>query len=199
MASLVAPLSNNGPSTVHGPISPAWPKGFLISAGRVISAFLGGTSSTSVSESVEVFGTASDWTSTGWPEVGAITSGATDAVAGMVRIPSTTEAVRYLHDASGLTWEQLSILLGVSRRAVHMWAAGGAMSSGHETTLRRITALIDQLPAATPSERRAAILLPRRGGLSLYDQLRAERTRGERITAAPFGFEYLIGAPDETA
>src|SRR5262245_36297225 len=40
------------------------------------------------------------------------------------RGPTQRSAVRSLHDSSGLTWEQLARLFGVSRRAVHNWANG---------------------------------------------------------------------------
>jgi hypothetical protein len=198
-SSLVLSLSNDGPGTIYGPIVSDWPKDLLTSAGRVISAFFGGTNNRVALEAAEVVGTFSDWTTAGSLELAAITSLARETVSDAANIPTTAQAVQYLHDTSGLTWEQVSQLLGVSRRAVHMWAAGGAMSSGHEVILRRITAIIEQLQAASPSECRAAILAPRQSGQSIYDRLRSERARGDRITGAPFSFEQLIGEPDETA
>ena len=197
-SSLVVSLSNDGPGAIYGPIVYDWPKNLLTSAGRVINAFFGGTNDGVSLETAEVVGTFSDWTTAGSVELAAITSLAREKILDTASIPTTAQAVQYLHDTSGLTWEQVSQLLGVSRRAVHMWAAGGAMSSGHEVILRRITAIIEQLQAASPSERRASILAPRQSGQSIYDRLRAERARGERIAGAPFSFEQLIGEPDET-
>jgi hypothetical protein len=198
-SSLVVSLSNDGPGAIYGPIASDWPLDLWTSAGRVISAFFGGTNNRVALESAEIVGTVSDWTTTGSLELAAITSSARETARDAARIQTTAQAVQYLHDISGLTWEQVSQLLGVSRRAVHMWAAGGAMSSGHEVILRRITATVEDLQAASPSERRAAILAPRQAGQSIYDRLRAERARGDRVTGAPFSFEQLIGEPDETA
>jgi len=199
VSSLVISLSNDGPGAIYGPIVSDWSKDLLTSAGRAISAFFGGTNNSVAFESAEIVGTVSDWTTAGPVELAAIRSLARETALDAISIPTTAESVQYLHDISGLTWDQVSKLLGVSRRAVHMWAAGGAMSSGHEVILRRITAIMEELQVASPSERRAAILAPRQSGQSIYDRLRAERARGDRITGAPFSFEQLIGEPDETA
>lgn len=203
-AGIIVPLNETGPSVVDSQSSSDLPMGALwIAAGRIISVLFGGTSSTGVPESSEIFSAISGWTTDGWSDSGAITKtpSVITAVARADTISSniltTAQTVRHLHDTSGLTWEQLSKLLGVSRRALHLWASGGTMSAGHEAILRRIVAIIDKLPATNQTQRRAAILAPRGNGRSLYDLLRSERAGAERITGSPFSFEQLIGASDD--
>jgi hypothetical protein len=43
---------------------------------------------------------------------------------------------------SGLTWDQVARLFAVSRRSVHFWASGKAMSAEHEELLHRAVALV---------------------------------------------------------
>src|SRR6266542_2454198 len=54
-----------------------------------------------------------------------------------IKRPSVALSVRHLYEASGLTWEQLARLFGVSRRAVHNWANGGRMTARHVEISRR--------------------------------------------------------------
>lgn len=77
----------------------------------------------------------------------------------------TAAEVRLLRERSGLSWQQVARIFGVSRRAVHMWAAGGRMTDHHAALLGRQLAVVrghDQgdaeatkryLLAAAPGER----------------------------------------------
>ena len=47
-----------------------------------------------------------------------------------------------LRRLSGLTWDQLARLLGVSRRSVHFWASGKPMAQSNEEHLRRLLAVV---------------------------------------------------------
>src|SRR5437773_7099854 len=82
---------------------------------------------------------------------------------------TTAMIVRDLHTKSGLTWEQLGRLLGVSRRAVHLWAAGGRVNSRHLELLTQLRGIIDELPAANASQRRALIFQARQAEPSIFD------------------------------
>ncbi|BCT74179.1 hypothetical protein SCMU_00210 [Sinomonas cyclohexanicum] len=70
---------------------------------------------------------------------------------------------------SGMTVDQLGRLMGVSRRSVHNWLNGGAMSAAHAERLATLTDMVSKLPAETPLQRRAA-LLDSSGGQSLFHQ-----------------------------
>jgi hypothetical protein len=83
-----------------------------------------------------------------------------------------SEVVKWLHRESGLTWEQIAKLFGVSRRTVHLWATGGSMNSRHFTLLNEVTQIIQGLPASTPKERRELLLLRNSRTRSLYDTVR---------------------------
>lgn len=54
------------------------------------------------------------------------------------------ELLSELRSLTSFTWEQTSKLLGVSRRTIHLWAAGGNMSAGNE---ERLASLIQEARA----------------------------------------------------
>jgi DNA-binding transcriptional regulator YiaG len=70
---------------------------------------------------------------------------------------TTAQALSALRRASGLTWEQLGRLFGVSRRAVHFWASGKPMAGTHEEHLRHALALV-LCRAGGPEQVRGALL-----------------------------------------
>lgn len=120
---------------------------------------------------------------------------------------SQAEEVRWLHGVSGLTWEQLGRVFGVSRRAVHLWANGRRMNSTNAELLGQLVAVVRELPGGTADARRAALLAPGKDGSSLVDRLRARnRSDARDVTGTPFRPEELLGVrrdslpdtPDET-
>lgn len=99
---------------------------------------------------------------------------------------STAEAVKFVHDHSGLTWEQLAKAFGVSRRAVHLWAAGKAINARHSELLADLAAVVRRLPGSTAAERRTALLRPSTAGPSIYDQLRMDRANAQVLHESSF-------------
>lgn len=90
-------------------------------------------------------------------------------------IPSTanfSEVVKSLRQESGLTWDQLGRLFGVSRRAMHLWASSGRMNAAHAEALSAILQVVRNLPESGSIDPREALLRPGADGHSLYDQLR---------------------------
>lgn len=80
--------------------------------------------------------------------------------------------VRQLKAESGLTWDQVSRLFGVSRRAVHLWAAGARMNFRHEELLTYLEQVIDTIDTADPASNRATLMSPSTaGGHSLFQRL----------------------------
>jgi DNA-binding transcriptional regulator YiaG len=108
---------------------------------------------------------------------------------------TVTEAdqVRWLHEASGLTWDHLGKVFGVSRRAVHLWANGGRMNSINAQTLADLVAVVRELPARSPSDARAQLLAAGPDGRSKLDTLRARGT-GVDISGTPWSPQQLLDA-----
>ena len=53
-------------------------------------------------------------------------------------VATPSELLAQTREASGLTWDQLARYFGVSRRSVHLWAAGGRMSAANEELLAHL-------------------------------------------------------------
>jgi hypothetical protein len=80
-----------------------------------------------------------------------------------------------LWERSGLTWDQLARLFGVSRRAVHSWATGSRLNASHQELLTQLTQLVNTLDSGDPQRNRDRLLAPRPGRPSLFDEVRARR------------------------
>lgn len=121
----------------------------------------------------------------------------TSAGAGaMVRTEHAT-AVLELRSLSGLSWEQLARLFGVSRRAAHLWAAGNPMSAANEEHLYRCLAVLRHADRGGSAFNRAALFRANRGAVAPFDLLADRRYdialaalgigRSRRVVPAPFG------------
>lgn len=80
----------------------------------------------------------------------------------------TAATLKDVRERTGLTWDQIARLFGVSRRAVHLWAAGGRMTATNEETL---VGLADVLSKTADGPEREA----RRAVLSLLSEARLSR------------------------
>ncbi|WP_419944177.1 hypothetical protein [Candidatus Poriferisodalis sp.] len=90
--------------------------------------------------------------------------------------PEMASRVRQLKEDSALTWDQLRRLFGVSRRAIHMWAAGAQMNSFNEERLTELAQIVSEL-GSTPQERRDALMRPAPdGGRSRFQELALARS-----------------------
>lgn len=161
----------------------------------LIAELLGGTTSYSVSATVDTPMTvAQQWTNSGTVE-GFISTRST-AVPSSVSFPqSLQEAVISLHNLSGLTWDQLARLFGVSRRAAHLWASGGRMNSYHAERLNHILTVVRSLQTkSNQQELREILLAPGLDGRSLYETLLTERIASRGVNAPVFPPEQLMGA-----
>lgn len=111
---------------------------------------------------------------------------------------SDREEIAWVKAHSGLTWDQLGKIFGVSRRAVHMWANGGRLNESNARRLRAFAAIIrgfeTEMPdGSTPEVVRARLLQVEPDGLSVIDRLRQGHSAGPSW-GAPFGPERLIDA-----
>jgi DNA-binding transcriptional regulator YiaG len=138
-----------------------------------------------------------DWTSTtGTVVIRDITEA---NVAEQLEASATSERdVRWLHQQSGLTWDQLGRVFGVSRRAVHMWANGSRLNATNAELLAELVSVVRALPASDPAHRRAALLATAADGRSFLDALRARHTEEQPpINGPAFAPEQLLGARHE--
>lgn len=72
---------------------------------------------------------------------------------------------------TGLTWEQISALFGVSRRAVHFWATGKPMAASHEEHLQRTLNCLRAVDRGNSPTNRQALFLTTGNGLVPFDLL----------------------------
>lgn len=73
---------------------------------------------------------------------------------------ATRRALTELRRLSGLTWDQLSQLFGVSRRSVHLWASGKPLSAHNEERLHELLALLKYCDRGSADENRKLLLTP---------------------------------------
>ena len=107
---------------------------------------------------------------------------------------TSAELVKQVHIASGLTWEQLAKVFGVSRRALHQWASGNRMNSTNLERLAAFNTLLSELKLESPEERRSALFTPDSSGMTSYDKLRAARASSAITVSEPlWNLESLAG------
>lgn len=108
--------------------------------------------------------------------------------------PNTAELIQDLHDQSGLTWEQLSKILGVSRRSVHLWASGGRMNARHIELATELVSLVRNAPVNNPERVRTWLLAASAGGLSPAEAFKAQHRRpGAAVNGVGYTASQLIG------
>ncbi|HEY5958499.1 MAG TPA: hypothetical protein VIV60_18180 [Polyangiaceae bacterium] len=90
-------------------------------------------------------------------------------------------AIGELRRLSGLTWDQLARIFGVSRRSLHFWASGKPMAPSNEEHLQRVLAVVRKIDRGSASANRAALLAGRKDGLLPFDLLIAKDY--ERVTS----------------
>jgi hypothetical protein len=88
---------------------------------------------------------------------------------------------------SGLTLEEIAPLLGVSRRSLQHWRAGGRISARKEQRLRDLADTLNSLPALAASEMRGKLLDRTSDGVRAYDLLAEGRfdSAYSMITGSP--------------
>jgi hypothetical protein len=97
---------------------------------------------------------------------------------------STGAAIMELRRISGLTWDQLTRLFGVTRRSLHFWASGKLLNASNEERLRRVLAVIRRVDRGSGVKNRVMLLEDQKGVVP-FDLL----ARGEYEA-----FASLIGA-----
>ena len=104
----------------------------------------------------------------------------TSAGLSLAPVEHPVAAIAELRRRSGLTWEQLAHLFGVSRRALHFWASGKAMTPANAERLQRLLTVIRTTDRGSAGANRAALLAARDDGTALLDLL--ADAQYERVT-----------------
>jgi DNA-binding transcriptional regulator YiaG len=84
---------------------------------------------------------------------------------------SSGAAIGELRRRTGLTWDQLTRLFGVSRRSLHFWASGKPMTSTNEEHLQRVLSVVREIDRGDAAANRAELLTAREGGVVPFDML----------------------------
>jgi hypothetical protein len=108
---------------------------------------------------------------------------------------STAEAVLELRRLSGLTWEELAGVFDVSRRAVHHWASGNAMTAEHIQHLFTTLHLVRRLSHGSSADVRARLLARSATGETGLDLLRAIDSESADRTLAALAILAMPTAP----
>lgn len=145
-----------------------------------------------VSGALSVAGTSSAEPTTIWGEPYTRESDATasgtshEPVATQVEIETeaTRKAVSELRRISGLTWEQLAGLFGVSRRSVHFWASGKPLNATNHERLMRVLDVVRHADRGTARSTRAA-LLDAHEGTTPFEMLADQRFPEARLALGP--------------
>lgn len=99
----------------------------------------------------------------------------TTAGAPIVPVERAGPAIAELRRLSGLTWDQLARLFNVSRRSLHFWASGKAMTSSNEEHLQRLLAVLRHIDRGSAGANRTALLAAGEDGAIPFDLLVAEQ------------------------
>lgn len=90
---------------------------------------------------------------------------------GWERTEGTRMGIHELRRLSGLTWEQLARLCGVTRRALHFWASGKPLKAVHEERLQRLLATVRLIDRGSALDNRRVLLQPGADGILPFDLL----------------------------
>jgi transcriptional regulator with XRE-family HTH domain len=119
--------------------------------------------------------------------------------------PAQAGALSELRRLSGLSWEQLAHVLGVSRRTLHFWASGKPMARSNEEHLQRVLGVVRASERGSTAATRTALLETRDGQHNAVDLLAAREYKrassatsrlstAVRTSRAPSPPETLVGA-----
>jgi transcriptional regulator with XRE-family HTH domain len=101
------------------------------------------------------------------------------------RTLSTAGSVLEIRRLSGLTWEELASLFGVSRRSVHHWASGKAVSAANEDLIRKVLTLVRSYNRGDARTTRALLMETDASGASPFALIRAGAIDDVRAVAPP--------------
>lgn len=105
--------------------------------------------------------------------------------------PAQAAAIAELRRRSGLTWEELADLFGVSRRSVHFWASGKPLNASHEEALNQLLHVVRYIDRGSGAATRSALASLGADGVSPLELL-AEGRYGEAMQSLGRGSEGAV-------
>ena len=90
----------------------------------------------------------------------------------LLQSEACAEAVLEIRRRSGLTWEELADLFGVSRRTMHSWANGEHPAAENDQRVRKMLAAVRHLDCGEASQTRARLLDVDARGSRVFDRLK---------------------------
>jgi DNA-binding transcriptional regulator YiaG len=119
-----------------------------------------------------------------------------------VPLPELAKSVRSLHQRSGLTWDELAKIFGVTRRSLYNWSIGGQVSAANARAIAEVIRSLHEIDAGDPKITRSRLLAPTENGATLYARLIQQRRRTSHPPASVYSPDQLLGArydtPDQT-
>jgi DNA-binding transcriptional regulator YiaG len=117
-------------------------------------------------------------------------------------LPELAKSVRSLRQRSGLTWDELARIFGVTRRTLYNWSIGGQVSAANARAIADVIGSLHEIDAGDPRVTRSRLLAPTENGATLYAMLIQQRRRASHPSAPVYSPDQLLGArydtPDQT-
>lgn len=119
-----------------------------------------------------------------------------------VSLPELARSVRSMHQRSGLTWDELARIFGVTRRTLYNWSIGGQVSAANAQAIAEVIRSLHEIDSGDPKITRSRLLAPTQNGATLYAKLLEQRRRTSHPVASLYSPDQLLGArydtPDQT-
>jgi DNA-binding transcriptional regulator YiaG len=119
-----------------------------------------------------------------------------------VPLPELAKSVRSLRQRSGLTWDELARIFGVTRRTLYNWSIGGQVSAANAQAIAEVIRSVHGIDSGEPKITRSRLLAPRENGATLYAMLIQQKRRASPSPASVYSPDQLLGAlydtPDQT-
>lgn len=93
---------------------------------------------------------------------------------------------------SGLSWSEVALAVGVSRRSVHNWLRGARVASVHLARLAALEGLVESFAGAPASEARDRILQPGSGGETPLAQLAQASRPARNVPTSPLTLTDMV-------
>jgi transcriptional regulator with XRE-family HTH domain len=106
----------------------------------------------------------------------------------------TDEDVRWIHEATRLSWQQIADALGVSRRSIHYWTNGGNISPPHQARIRALADIVRGRAEQGPAAVRAFLLRPGADGATPLEKFVS--TREAPATSSPSAVDMMFASGD---
>jgi len=117
-------------------------------------------------------------------------------------LPELAKSVRSLYRRSGLTWDELAHVFGVSRRTMYNWSTGGKVSASYAQAISSVIRVVHHVDTGNPQLTRSKLLAPAEDGTTLYARLIQQQSKPSFVSGPSYRPDELlaggIDSPDPT-